>query len=183
MKPIFLILLTLVLASPVIAQDDPKVEVFGGYSYINIKPNFDSQRTSLNGWESNIAFDFLSGLDLEAELSGHYGSINGMNVNMHTFLFGLRFDRQGKKLKFFGHSLYGISRISGEREVLTPMIGVPATTGFAFVPFGAGIDINVNKKIAYRVFQFDLLLTNLGIGVGQLHPKLSTGVVFKIGKK
>jgi hypothetical protein len=182
MKTILLLLLTIVLASPAVAQDDSKVEIFGGYSYINIQPNFDSGRTSLNGWESNIAFDFISGFDMEAQVSGHYGSINGLNVNLHTFLFGLRFGRQGKKIKFFGHSLYGISRISGESEVLTPMIGVPSATGFAFVPFGAGIDINVNKKIAYRVFQFDLLHTSLGRGVGQLHPKFATGVVFKLGK-
>jgi hypothetical protein len=182
MRPIVLLSLTILLAGSAMGQDDPKVEIFGGYSYVNIKPNFDRERTNLNGWGSNIALNLAYGMKLEADLSGHYGSINGMQVNMHTFLFGFRFGRHGKRVNFFGHSLYGIAQISGEGDVLTPMIGVPSATGFAFVPFGAGIEINASKKIAYRVFQFDLLHTNLGIGVGQLHPRVATGVVFKLGK-
>jgi len=161
-------------------QTEPKVEIFGGYSYINIKPDFDQDRVSLNGWDSNIAVKLRSYLTMEADFSGHYGNINGMNVKMHTFVFGPRFGRHGKRYNWYGHSLYGISHISGDGGVLTPLIGVPADTGFAFIPGGGGFEINLNQKLTYRVFQFDLLLTNLGNGVGQFHPRVSAGIVFSL---
>jgi hypothetical protein len=181
-KPIILIFLFLMSGNSAMGQDDPKVEIFGGYSYINIKPNFDQDRVSLNGWNSNIAVKLASYLTMEADLSGHYGNINGMNVNMHTFVLGPRFGRHGKRVNWYAHSLYGISRISGDGNVLAPLIGVPSDTGFAFIPGGGGLEINLNKKLAYRLFQFDLMFTNLGNGVGQLHPRVSAGLAFNISK-
>lgn len=182
MKPIILISLFLSLTTVVMGQDDPKVEIFGGYSYLNFKPNFNQDRESLNGWNSNIAVKLVSFLTVEADLSGHYGNINGMNVNMHTFVLGPRFGRHGKRVNWYVHNLYGISRISGEGSVLTPLIGVPSATGFAFIPGGGGVEIRLNKKITYRLFQFDLMFTSLGNGASQFSPRASTGLVFSIGK-
>jgi hypothetical protein len=183
MKLFLLVLFFILLLDSGMAQtSEPKIEVFGGYSYINVRPNFDQDRVSLNGWDSNIKLILRSYLSMEADLSGHYGSINGSNVNMHTLLIGPRFGRHGKRFNWFGHSLYGIAHISGDGDVLTPLIGRPSDTGFAFIPGGGAFEININKKLTYRVFQFDLLSTLLGNGVGQLHPRVSSGVVFSFGR-
>jgi hypothetical protein len=181
MKPIILTLLLLLLSNSAMGQDEPKVEIFGGYSYINIKPNFDQDRVSLNGWDSNIKLRLLSYLSMEADVSGHYGNINGSNLDLHTLLFGPRFGRHGKRFNWFTHSLYGIAHISGDGGVLTPLIGVPSDTGFAFIPGGGAFEININKKLTYRVFQFDLLFASMGNG-SQLHPRVSSGLVFNLGK-
>src|SRR5262245_18401406 len=141
MKPILLTVLLLLLCNSAMGQDEPKVEIFVGYSYSNIKPNFDQDRTSLNGWDSNIKLSLLSYLWVEADVSGHYGSIKRSNVKLHTLLFRPRFGRHGKRFNWFGHSLYGIAHISGDGGVLTPLLGVPSHTGFAFILGGGGFEV------------------------------------------
>lgn len=182
MKPILFIVITLLLCGSAMGQDSAFVEIFGGYSYLNLKPNYDGARVGLSGWHSNISINLIGFIELEADLSGHYGKINGRNVNLHTFMVGPRFEIDGEKVNIFIHNLYGTSRLSGEGDVLTPLIKVPSDSSFAFVPIGGGFEIKVNKKLTYRVAQIDLILANWGVNGGREHPRLSTGVVFYLGK-
>ncbi len=75
-----------------------------------------------------------------------------------------------------------VSWFSRASRSIKELKGIKAMTGFAFIPGGGGVEINHNKKLTYRLFQFDLLYTSLGNGVGQLNPRVSTGVVFNIRK-
>jgi hypothetical protein len=187
MKPILLFVLTMFSGSSVMAQDADLIEVFGGYSFYNLRPTDsfyypeNSERVGLHGWHSDISLNFIGNIELAADLSGHYGKINGRNVNLHTWMIGYRFKLDGEKFNFYMHNLYGFSRISGEGNVLTPLIRVPSDTSFAFVPFGYGLEIKGNKKLTYRIIQFDLLIANWGSNSGRVHPRLSTGVVFNFG--
>jgi|SRR5262245_46456473 len=181
MRIFLLIMMFLCLSSAAMAQqNETKIDLFTGYSFINVEPNFNTDRVNLNGWESGLRLKIIPVVELEADFSGHYGSINGANVNMYTVVVGPRFGRDGKRINWFVHSLYGLSRISGEGNVLTPALGVPSDTSFAFVPGGGGIEINLNKKIAYRVFQFDPIITVWQGGGSQWQTRFSTGLVFHI---
>ena len=182
MRPLLLTLLILLLGSSAMGQDAAFAEVFGGYTNLGLYPVNNGERVSVNGWHSNVSLNLIGFIELEADLSGHYGSINGRGVNLHTFMFGPRFGYHGEKVNWFIHNLYGSSRLSGEGNVLTPLIQVPSDSGFAFVPLGGGFEINVNKKLSYRVAQFDLVIANWGVNSGRIHPRFSTGVVFHIGK-
>jgi len=111
-----------------------------------------------------------------------YGGSAGTNLNMTTFLFGPHFTRRGKNVTWFAQSLYGYSYINADGDIFGPEIG-RGDTSFAFAPGGVGIDVRLSEKIALRVFQFDLLFTNLGRGGGQIHPRVSTGVVLRLGRQ
>ncbi|MCI0663484.1 MAG: hypothetical protein L0220_20675 [Acidobacteria bacterium] len=182
MKPILLILLTMVLSSSAMGQDSAFIEIFGGYSYMHSHPSENRGKVGLNGWHSNLSVNLIGFIELEADLSGHYGSINGGNVNLHTFMIGPRFGYHGERVNWYIHNLYGYSYLSGEGSVLTPLIRVPADSSFAFVPLGGGFEINLNKKLTYRVAQFDFICANWGVNGGRIHPRISTGVVFNIRK-
>ena len=116
------------------------------------------------------------------DISETYGESAGTNLNTLTFLVGPRFARHGKKITWFVHTLYGFSSISADRDIFGPEIG-RYDSNFAFVPGGGGIDVKLREKLAIRIFQFDLLYTNLGRGGGQLRPRVSTGVVLRLGKQ
>jgi hypothetical protein len=184
MKPFLLCILILLPGTSSMAQDAAFIEVFGGYSNLGLalNPSNDRERVGLNGWHSNISVNVMDVLELEADLSGHYGKINGRNVNHHTFMFGPRLSYDSEKINLYAHLLYGFSRLSGEGDVLTPFIQAPSDSITTYVPFlGGGFEININKKLAYRVVQFDLVIANWKGIAGLEHPRFSTGIVFKIG--
>src|SRR5215470_524815 len=64
------------------AQDEDKVELFGGYSYMRF------HGTNLNGWEASGQYKFLDWLGGVADFDGHYGSFSGIGTSTYTFLFG-----------------------------------------------------------------------------------------------
>jgi len=104
-------LFVLLLPLSVAAQETPKLEVFGGYSYLGVT---ESSRTllksaSLNGWNASIQLNLTQRIGLVADWSGHYGqrrltpfTINSLtapgelmsvdaipgDMRQHTFLLG-----------------------------------------------------------------------------------------------
>ena len=183
MKRIFVCLLFLTTFSTYSnAQEIPVAEYFGGYSYSSVRPDFLAERGNAHGFHADIVLNTrLLGIVL-ADISKNYGESAGTSLNITTFLFGPRFARRGKNVTWFVQSLYGVSSISADGNVFGPEIG-RFDSGFAFVPGGVGIDVRLSEKIALRAFQFDLLFTNLGRGGGQIQPRVSTGVVLRLGKQ
>jgi hypothetical protein len=182
MKRIFVCLLILTaLSTYTNAQEVPAVELFGGYSYNRIKPDFLAEWANTNGWHANVAVNkgFIA---FVADFSGHYGKSAGTNLSMTSSLFGVRFARRGKNITWFVQSMYGFSAISADGDIFGPEIG-RFDQGFAFSPGGGGIDVKLGEKIAIRLFQYDLISTNLGRGGGQLHSRASTGIVIRLGRR
>jgi hypothetical protein len=58
------------------AQDTPRVQVFGGYSYTRFdSPSFGfSSPSGLNGYNFAPAFNLIRNFGVVAEVSGQYGS-------------------------------------------------------------------------------------------------------------
>jgi hypothetical protein len=52
------------------AQDRPKVEVFGGYSYFRANP----EHFNLNGWNALVTGNFNRWLGITADAAAHYAS-------------------------------------------------------------------------------------------------------------
>ena len=181
MKRIFVCFLFLTaLSTYANAQEVPVAEYFGGYSYSSVKPDFLAERANTHGFHGDIVLNTkLFGIVL-ADISKTYGRSAGTDLSMTTFLFGPRFARRGKNVTWFVHSLYGFSSLNADGDIFGPEIG-RFDSSFAFVPGGGGIDVRLSEKIALRVFQFDMLITNLGRGGGQIHPRVSTGVVLRLG--
>jgi hypothetical protein len=175
-----LILGVLFATVPTQAQDHPRVDLFAGYTTLNFKPSFDSNRTQMHGWNSNVAVTVKWGMGVAADFSGQYGKLNGQNLRLHTAMFGPRFAFHNKRWGGYTQLLFGTITLSGSNEVLTPLIGVRSDSGYAFAP-GAGLEVKINEKLSYRIVQFDSVTTNLG-NSSQLALRFSTGLSFHFGK-
>lgn len=166
--------LLLFLASlPGMAQDYPKYEIFGGYSYLHGDTGGSGVSLNLNGWNASLSYNVKSWAGLTADFDGHYGTPLGASFNLHNFLFGPTFSHRSDKWSVYVHTLFGASRAGGD-------ITSVAAFGMAL---GGGVDVKVRKNLALRVVQADYLMTRFDPGITSLNGtqnnfRLSTGVVF-----
>ncbi len=156
------------------AQDYPRAEVFGGYSYLNIDTNNLSSRQSANGWEAAVSGNTNRWLGFEGDFSGYYKSIAGVSISDYGFLGGPRFNARPA----FVHALVGVDRLTGSDS-----LGSATQTSFA-AAFGGGVEIPVAPHFAIRG-SGDYVLTRhnifAGNGVTQNNFRASVGVVFTFG--
>jgi hypothetical protein len=97
-------------------------------------------------------------------------------------MVGPRFARRGNNVTWFVQSLFGYSYITADGLVFGSEIG-RYSTSLAFAPAGVGIDLRLSKKFAFRAFQFDAVFTNMGRGGRQIQPRVSTGIVLRLGER
>jgi hypothetical protein len=174
------IVLFLLLASGAslraMAQDIPRVQVFGGYSYsrFDTKSFGFNNQTGLNGYNFSPAFNLIRGLGVAAELSAQYES----KVNLRDIAGGPQFlYPMGQKL-FFAHLLFGQAR------TLVHVGNGESARGRA-IALGGGMDWDISPRFAIRVFQVDYLHTNL-FQTRQDNLRFSAGLVYHwgfVGKK
>ncbi len=169
LAPAFFLLVLFSL--PCTAQDIPRVQVFGGYSYTR----FDSRSfgfanaSDLNGWNVSPAFNIWREFGVKAEASGQYGS----KLNLRDYAFGPQFLYPRGKMIFFGHLLVGTGRSfvrvgTGERDRSRA------------IALGGGVDWDVSSHFAFRLVQADYIHTSL-FGATQKNLRVSTGLVYKWG--
>ena len=166
----------LILASlSVLAQDVPKVEVFGGYTWAG--GNF-------HGWNASLTGNVTKRLGIMADFSGQYGSeLAGpilVNQNAHSFLIGPRFAFRGKRLTPFVYAMIGATRFQESATISGQRLS-HSDTGFSSA-LGGGLDIKVNDHIAVRTFQIDYFRPNF-FGEAHNRGRLAFGVVIHLGKK
>jgi opacity protein-like surface antigen len=167
------------MAAVASAQDAPKAEVFGGYSYLRLNPGSGFSGINLNGWNASVTGNFNSWFGIKADFSGQYGSpnIGGINVdtNVYSFLFGPQISARGDRATGFAHALFGASRAEGSS------LGVSISdTGFGMA-LGGGFDYKLADSLAIRPAQVDYLLTRIG-GSNQHNVRYSAGIVLRFGK-
>jgi opacity protein-like surface antigen len=161
---------------PVFAQDVPKAEVFGGYSWAG--GNF-------HGWNASVTGNVNKRFGIVADFSGHYGSeLEGtilVKKDAHSFLFGPRVSfRRGKKATPFVYALFGATRFH-ESAIVAGQKLSDSDTGFSSA-FGVGLDVKVNDRVAIRAFQIDYFRPNF-FGEAHNRGRLAFGVVLHLGKK
>jgi hypothetical protein len=158
-----LFVVLLFISIPARAQDQDKVEVFGGYSYMRFRTPPSS---NLNGWEIAGQYKFTDWLGGVADLDGHYGSPGGVGTSVYTYLFGPQVSWPAR-VSPFAHVLLGGAHASA--------------AGFGSSSFsmaiGVGIDTEIKRGLHWRIIQGDYLMTNFGAN-RQNNARLSTGIVF-----
>ncbi len=165
----------LLVTLPTLAQESPKVEVFGGYSNV---------LGDLHGWNASVAGNLNCWAGLVADFSGHYSKLNEdgatEKIRTHTFLFGPQFSLRRSRVVPFTHVLLGTARIKAEATELGRIFTFSDTTfGLAV---GGGLDIGLNQHIALRAFQADYLRTRL-FNETQHTARLSFGLVIRLGRR
>ena len=175
-------LLVLFCTAYTVAQDYPKAEVFGGFSFTHLDtegatvPEGAPAGTSIKhwypGWEAAVQYNLTKLLGIKADFSGNYGKpvnvpgVTGIpSAHSYSFLFGPVVSARTGRFTPFAQALFGANRLSfGSSTISVPIFGVtvPETgyseTAFAMA-FGGGLDLKISHHFAYRLGQFDYLFT------------------------
>lgn len=182
------------------AQNFPKAEIFGGYSYGNIQVL--SESSGANGWNASVTVNFYKWFGLTSDFSGLYGAKGSetttvpllppisetiqeqANAKVHTFMFGPQFSFRRGRLQPLVHFLIGEAR-SSENGTITET-GLPGlfvlnghnsvVTSSAAFAAGGGLDYAIKKNLAWRV-QADYMALGTSNDV-----RISTGIVFRLGR-
>lgn len=187
-KPLFLAsLLALCLPLAASAQEvAPKVEIFGGYSYLRADTVFG---INAHGFNTSLTGNITKHVGIVGEFSRFTNSesfpILGtpitltVNSNVLTYLFGPRIVLHRGKAEPFVHALFGGAR---ENETVPGRPVAPVTdNAFAFA-LGGGLDVKVNDNFAIRVAQIDYLGDKLRGQTGN-NFRYSAGIVIRLGKR
>jgi opacity protein-like surface antigen len=142
------------------AQDAPRVELFGGYSYLRVDAGLFHINT--NGWNASITGNVNNWFGITGDVSAHYRS----GLDLYTFVIGPRFAAHGGVTPFT-HLLFGGARAgNGDSD-----------TSFAMV-LGGGLDADLPGPFALRLAQLDYHLTRFG-GNTQSNLRYSAGIVIR----
>ena len=174
-KAFYATCLVLLASLPAVAQEVPKAEVFGGYSWAG--GNF-------HGWNASLTGNVNKWFGVVADFSGHYGNeVDGViriNEDAHSFLFGPRFSLRKKRVTPFGYALFGATRFHESATIAGQFLS-DSDTGFSSA-LGGGLDVKVNDRVAVRAFQLDYFRPNF-FGEAHNRGRLAFGVVLRLGKK
>lgn len=189
------------------AQEFPKVEVGGDYSYVRYAPSAaETKGLSLNGGGGTFVYNINRYLGIKADLQGygsntiHWVGSNGTVLNaqgnLFTYLFGPQVKFRTPKFQPFAHLLFGGAHSNVYANIaaqcaLQPVPGAvcpttsKAPSGNAFsMAFGGGVDIPLSKLISFRPAEIDYLLTNFSNqfnGSNQNNFRYSAGINFNFG--
>jgi hypothetical protein len=189
----FVLGLILLVSVTTAAQDVPRLDVFGGYSYLSLDsgdPTGVIDRQNMHGWGASVTGNLNPWFGVEGDFSGHYkgncfASGFGLGCSNFSFMAGPRIAVRRDWATGFVHALLGVDHASIE---LTG-IGIPGITGNVTdnalaVGIGGGMDLRVNDWVSLRLFQVDYITThhfeNL-LGVDRQHNiRAQAGVVLDL---
>ena len=179
----------LCFCNSIVAQNLPRVDVFGGYSYLNIDTNNLTSRQSANGWEASVSGDVNKWLAIEGDFAGYYksyavnfdfispgtGTVNA-NVRDYSYLGGPRLNYR----PLFIHALFGGDHLTGSSQ------GLSGSQDSFAAAFGGGLEWKVAPRWAVRA-SGDYVLTHHNIfgppgqTFTQNNFRASVGIVYIFG--
>lgn len=181
----------LLLPLSLMAQAVPKIEMYGGYSFLRI------EEINHHGWNLTFGPNLNKNLGIMTEISGHYGSrtdtiSSGRDLEVdsmvHSFMLGPRaFQTVGGVWTPYVQSLFGIARVDVDGTVLQNGVKIPSLSssegdlGFGMA-LGGGLDVKATDAIAFRIFQADYFVVRVG-GAKSEGGRISTGIVFRFGQR
>ncbi|HXZ41894.1 MAG TPA: hypothetical protein VEG68_14215 [Terriglobales bacterium] len=158
------------------AQQVPRFDVFGGFSYMRFNaltigyPN----DTNLYGWNLQGTGHIKWRLGVAIDLSGDYGS----QISTYHFMLGPQYTLRRDKSNIYFHGLFG-------KAQNTVSIVQPTRSGFESVgrSFGGGFgyDYHWSDRISIRIFQVDAFHSTT-FRKGQNDGRVSAGVVYHFGQ-
>jgi hypothetical protein len=172
----------------------PRLDIFGGYSYMNSNIVVSGNRFSLNGASGSVAYNFNKWIGAVADI-GVYGQGNvaseSRSLTISSFLFGPRVSWRGHKLVPFAQVLLGAGHATG--TLYTTSLGngtapLGANSGFMLTA-GGGVDWKASPTIGIRIIQTEYVYSQFLNAAGspdtnrQNNLRISTGVVFSFGHR
>ncbi len=191
MKSLIVVSAFLMMVSGAFAQDVPKAEVWGGYSFWGfLGPDPEEYEVlgidppNSNGWTAGAVFNITPAFGLEIEGSGAYTGIDNVldsavdiKGSSYSFAGGPRFTARNEKVNPFVHALIGGGHTSAKAE--EGAYSYNASGNYFGMVFGGGLDWNVGERISIKAPQVDFIPMRSNGEWGNF-LRISTGVVFKI---
>ena len=173
------------------AQDAPKWEVFGGYTYMHSNIVVSGTTFNMNGGSGSVAYQLTDWFSLVGEFAvTHQGAVAAkpFSLTVTTYEFGPRVSwRNHTHLTPYGQVLFGGGHAGG--SLYTSSLGaglapLGSSNDFNFTA-GGGVDWKLNHGFSVRLAQAEYLHTQFANAVNnsQSNFRLSTGVVFTFGQK
>jgi hypothetical protein len=170
--------IVLIFGGIAFAQDTPKAEVTGYYSYFRFNPENSGTLSShsLNGGGADVTYFFSKMIGIKAEFGGYQSNkvtyTNGSfsasaSANLFTYNVGPVVKFRAEKFEPFAEVLFGGAHSSFYGNLCKAAVGCgvnnPSNNAFDFV-IGGGVDIPLSHSIAFRPVQVDYVLTRFGNG-------------------
>jgi opacity protein-like surface antigen len=180
----------LIFAGVASAQDYPKFDAFGGYSYLHVSENGVGE--NFNGGSGSLAYNFTPMLGVVADFGGYhwsgpFGEDENLTINVVSYLFGPRVSLRHGKFTPFAQALFGgahgsfnanescsDARVRGQGGC-----GSGSTSDNSFsLAVGGGLDWNATTHIGIRLIQAEYLMTQF-LNDTQNNARISTGVTIR----
>jgi len=174
----WIVAIGLILGGLTYAQDSPKAEITGFYSYFRFNPENSGTLSShsLNGGGGDFTYFFTRMVGIKAEFGGYQSnsvtftsgsSVAKASANLFTYNVGPVFKFRAAKFEPFAEALFGGAHSSFYGNLCKALEGCavnnPSNNAFDFA-LGGGIDIPLTHSIAFRPVQVDYVLTRFGNG-------------------
>ncbi|HKD84372.1 MAG TPA: outer membrane beta-barrel protein [Terriglobales bacterium] len=196
----------LVVTMSVAQTEYPKVELAGGYSYVNFHPNLAPLTSqNMNGGGGAFVYNFSPIFGIKADFMGYAVGTGwtrllqqqGLNVgasasgNMFTYMFGPQIKKHSGKFQPFGEALFGAAHSNGyatlvqciQNQGCSGVSGNSSNNAFA-MEFGGGLDYALSEHVQIRPLEVDYLMTRFGYksySASQNNFKYFAGVNFTFG--
>jgi len=183
----FLVLIAVALMCTVaaVAQDVPKFELTGGYSYVNFHPGLSAITSqNMNGGGGAFVYNVTPWIGIKADFMGYavgtgwtqklinagYPVTGSASGNMFTYMFGPQIKKHSGKFQPFGEALFGAAHSNGYATILRCISGSDAAScnlgsgngnnnAFA-MEYGGGLDYALTPHVQIRPVEVDYLYTN-----------------------
>ena len=182
LQKIMLVCAVVMFTSSAFAQ---RAEVSGYYSYMQYNGTVSGfQSRAFNGGGGSIQYNVTRMLGIKGEFTGYgstqwtqevtspIGTPNGVipvgtyksNASSFQYLFGPVVGVQVKRVRPYGHLLFGQTNTTGyaDRNNLNIVGGAVSWDGTQHpftMAFGGGLDVSVSNRVAFRLAQIDWVLT------------------------
>ncbi|MFZ3212984.1 MAG: outer membrane beta-barrel protein [Terriglobales bacterium] len=182
-RKILLLAVVLVPLAVAVAGDEPRLEAFGGYSWLSTSllqdTSFLPERTGLSGWNSSLTWNITHNLGFVTEASGFLGSPgednNAVRTRYNSFMVGpkITHHNHSDKVEVFVHQLFGFSHATLNSAAPRSL----TANGFSLAA-GFGMDFVVRKHLALRPVQVDYVMSQLAPH-SQNQFRVSAGVILR----
>jgi len=196
---VLLIAVAFLFGGVAFAQDNPRIQITGDYSYFRLNPSlgstWDSQNA--NGGGGDITYFLTQHIGVKADFQGYNSNSQCPNANsgftgcasgnLFTYMFGPVVKYRVSKFEPFGEVLFGGAHSNFYTSACNNNSGLcggsPTTTAFSWA-IGGGVDLPVTHHLAVRLFDADYVLNRfsdnfIGGNSTQNNFRLQTGLQYR----
>lgn len=208
MHKLWLLVLLLTSAAGLAAQEVPKAEVFGGYSFTNEDFVSGGSRSNAHGWNASVTANVNHWFGLVTDFGGLYGASASRTISIptlcpafpcvpqtflittdgmtHSFLVGPQFSLRREKLTPFVHVLIGGARLNSSTTFQfpgpppMPLFG-PSSFSSSNLALALALGGGVDYKLKEKLASWRVQADYVQSGFSnstQNNFRLSTGLVF-----